>query len=60
MWEFENLLVRTGDSDEKWLDIAAVLNDMVDQEPSEELAVEMLEVAKDLYAECERIQANLS
>ncbi len=60
MWEFENLLVRTGDSDEKWLDIANVLNDMVDQEPSEELAVEMLEVAKDLYAECERIQANLS
>ena len=60
MWEFENLLVRTGDSEEKWLDIASVLNDMVDQEPSEELAVEMLEVAKDLYKECERIQANLT
>jgi len=60
MWEFENLLVRTGESDEKWLDISGVLKDMVDQEPSEELAVEMLEVAKDLYAECERIQENLS
>ena len=60
MWEFENLLVRTGDSDEKWLDISSVLKDMIDQEPSEELAVEMLEVAKDLYSECERIQANLS
>jgi len=60
MWEFENLLVRTGDSDEKWLDISSVLKDMVDQEPSEELAVEMLEVAKELYSECERIQANLS
>jgi len=60
MWEFENLLVRTGDSGEKWLDISSVLKDMVDQEPSEELAVEMLEVAKELYSECERIQANLS
>lgn len=60
MWEFENLLVRTGDSEEKWLDISGVLKDMVDQEPSEELAVEMLEIAKDLYTECERIQANLS
>ncbi|MGB3365462.1 MAG: nitrite/sulfite reductase [Thermodesulfobacteriota bacterium] len=60
MWEFENLLVRTGDSDEKWLDISGVLKDMVDQEPSEELAVEMLEVAKDLYSECERIQENIS
>lgn len=60
MWEFENLLVRTGESDEKWLDISGVLKDMIDQEPSEELAVEMLEVAKDLYSECERIQANLS
>ncbi len=60
MWEFENLLVRTGDSDEKWLDISSVLKDMIDQEPSEELAVEMLEVAKDLYSECERIQANLA
>ncbi|MFA9407920.1 MAG: hypothetical protein ACERKJ_03695, partial [Candidatus Dadabacteria bacterium] len=60
MWEFENLLVRTGDADEKWLDISGVLKNMVGQEPSEELAVEMLGVAKDLYSECERIQANLS
>jgi len=60
MWEFENLLVRTGESDERWIDISGVLKDMVDQEESEELAVEMLEIAKDLYAECERIQANLA
>jgi len=60
MWEFENLLVRTGDADERWLDISAVLKNMVDQQASEELAVEMLEIAKDLYAECERVQANLA
>jgi len=57
IWEFENLLVRTGDADERWLDISGVLKDMLDQEASEELAVEMLEIAKDLYAECERIQS---
>ncbi|MEE8298999.1 MAG: nitrite reductase [Thermodesulfobacteriota bacterium] len=59
MWEFENLLVRTGDADERWLDISGVLKDMLDQAASEELAVEMLEIAKDIYTECERIQANL-
>ena len=59
MWEFENLLVRTGDADERWLDISGVLKDMLDQAASEELAVEMLEIAKDLYTECERIQTNL-
>jgi hypothetical protein len=32
---------------------------MLDQAASEELAVEMLEIAKDLYTECERIQTNL-
>ena len=59
LWEFENLLVRTGDADERWVDISGVLKDMLDQAASEELAVEMLEIAKDLYTECERIQANL-
>ena len=59
IWEFENLLVRTGDADERWLDISGVLKDMLDQAASEELAVEMLEIAKDLYTECERIQTNL-
>jgi len=59
IWEFENLLVRTGDANERWLDISGVLKDMLDQAASEELAVEMLEIAKDLYTECERIQTNL-
>ncbi len=60
MWEFENLLVRTGEADEKWIDISGVLKDMLDQEASEELAVEMLDVARDLYAECERLQTELT
>ncbi|MEQ9618611.1 MAG: nitrite/sulfite reductase [Deltaproteobacteria bacterium] len=60
MWEFENLLVRTGEAGEKWMDISGVLQDMLDQEASEELAVEMLDIAKELYAECERVQMNLT
>ena len=60
MWEFENLLVRTGDTDEKWVDISSVLKDMIDQEPEEELAADMLQVARDLYSECERVQEAIS
>jgi len=60
MWEFENLLVRTGNAGDKWVDISAVLKDMIDQEPEEELAAEMLQVARDLYDECERVQEAIS
>ncbi len=60
MWEFENLLVRTGDADEKWMDISSVLIDMLDQDYTEELSVEMLDLAKELYAECERLQEHLA
>ncbi len=52
--------MRTGEADEKWMDISEVLKDMLDQEASEELAVEMLVLAKELYAECERVQMNLA
>lgn len=60
IWEFENLLVRTGEADDKWMDISGVLKDMLDQEASEELAVEMLDIARELYAECERLQMELA
>ncbi len=60
MWEFENLLVRTGEADEKWMDVSSVLRDLAAQEPTEELANRMLGIAKEIYAECERIQANLT
>ena len=60
MWEFENLLVRTGEADQKWLDISGVLNDMIDQEATEELAVEMLDVARELYSDCQVLQDKLA
>jgi len=60
MWEFENLLVRTGEADQKWMDVSGVLKDMLDQESSEEHAVEMLDTAREFYAECERLQDELT
>jgi sulfite reductase (ferredoxin) len=60
MWEFENLLVRTGETDGRWKDIYSTLKDKISLEPTAELASEMLSIAKDIYAECERLQAELS
>jgi sulfite reductase (ferredoxin) len=60
MWEFENLLVRTGEAAGKWMDISITLKDLAGQEPTEELAARMLGIAKEIYAECERVQANLT
>jgi sulfite reductase (ferredoxin) len=60
MWEFENLLVRTGEADQKWMDVSGVLKDMLDQGSSEEHAVEMLDTAREFYAECERLQDELT
>jgi hypothetical protein len=42
------------------MDIASTLKDKISLEPTAELASEMLSTAKDLYAECERLQAALS
>jgi len=60
MWEFENLLVRTGEADGTWLNISSVLRDKIGREPTAELASEILSTAKELYAECERLQAALT
>ncbi|HSC35250.1 MAG TPA: hypothetical protein VLG45_08245, partial [Thermodesulfobacteriota bacterium] len=60
MWEFENLLVRTGEAEAKWLDISSALQDKINREPTAELAAEMLSTAKDLYAECERLETVLA
>ena len=60
MWEFENLLVRTGDAEGKWMDLSSTLQDKIYREPTAELAADMLSTAKDLYAECERLQTVLT
>ncbi len=60
IWEFENLVVRTGETDEKWLDVSHRLNEYRSAEPSATTAIEFLEVAKQFHAECEKVQEQLS
>ena len=60
IWEFENLLVRTGESDKKWVDISKKFGDYRQGEYTAEKAVKFLEIAKEFNAECQRIQAELT
>ena len=60
LWEFENLIVRTGEADERWIDVAARLKHEKDEEPDEEQAFEMLEIANEFHTECKRVQENLT
>ena len=59
MWEFENLLVRTGETDEKWLDVYRRFIEYKDGEASALKAIEFLELAKSFYADCQEIQERL-
>ncbi len=60
IWEFENLVVRTGETDEKWIDVSQRLSEYKNSEPSATTAIEFLEVAKQFHAECEKVQQQLS
>lgn len=60
IWEFENLLVRTGEADRKWMDIAEQLKFRKSQTPDEKVATEMLTIARDLHSECEKLQEQLT
>ncbi len=60
LWEFENLIVRTGEADERWIDVAARLKHEKDEEPDEEQAFEILEIANEFHTECKRVQENLT
>lgn len=55
-WEFENLFVRTGEADPKWMNMAERLKLERDGESDEEQALQILELAKEIHAECQRIQ----
>jgi sulfite reductase (ferredoxin) len=60
IWEFENMLVRSGEADDKWIDIAARLKEKLATEPTKEIAEEMLAIANDMHLDCQRIQMNLT
>ncbi|MDG5767856.1 hypothetical protein QA596_10295 [Balneolales bacterium ANBcel1] len=59
-WEFENLFVRTGEVDDRWLDIHRKLEDAIRQEPTEEHARAMLEMAREFYEVCREAEKGLS
>ena len=58
-WEFENLFVRTGEIDPKWMDIHERLEDTLQMEPTEELASGMLEMAQEFYEVCRKSEQQL-
>ncbi|MGI9553859.1 MAG: nitrite reductase [Thermodesulfobacteriota bacterium] len=60
LWEFENLLVRTGEADKRWVDISKSFKDYRQGEYSAENAVKFLEIAKEFNAECQKIQSALT
>ena len=60
IWEFENLLVRSGESDKKWVDISKKFDDYRQGEYTAENTVKFLEIAKEFNTECQRIQAELT
>ncbi len=59
IWEFENLFVRTGEVDEKWLDIHDRMEDTVKMEASEELSAEILALAREFHALCQEVETDL-
>ncbi len=59
MWEFENLIVRTGEADSKWMNLAQEFKKYKEIEPSAESAIMFLETAKEFNKECIRVQEQL-
>ncbi|MDI6402599.1 hypothetical protein QLX67_11380, partial [Balneolaceae bacterium ANBcel3] len=58
-WEFENLFVRTGEVDAKWMDIHEKLEEMVVSEATKERASEMIDWAKEFYEVCREAELQL-
>lgn len=59
IWEFENLFVRTGEVDQKWLDIHDRMEDTVKMEASEELSSEILGLSCEFYDLCQGVEKEL-
>ncbi len=58
-WEFENLIVRTGEADQKWLNLREQFGNFKDGEKTAEKAIVFMELAKDFHSECQKVQAQL-
>lgn len=59
IWEFENLLVRTGEADQKWLNVLEQFKKFKEGEPTAESAIQFLETAKQFNSDCVKIQEQL-
>ncbi len=59
IWQFENLFVRTGEVDIKWLDIYERMKDTMEMEANEELSTEILALAREFYSLCHEVETDL-
>ena len=55
VWEFENVIVRAGEAEEKWLDVSRRLGDYRDGEFSEARAAEFFELAEEFHSACRKV-----
>ncbi len=60
IWEFENILVRTGDADKRWMNVSKTFTDYRTGSYGPEDAVKFLELAKDFNTECRRVHSELT
>ena len=52
--------MRTGETDEKWLDVSRKFSEYRGGEASASKAIEFLEVAKSFHSDCEKVQEQLT
>ena len=60
LWEFENLVVRTVETDNKWLNVHENFINFRQGEPTAESAIKFLETAKEFHADCQQVQKELT
>lgn len=60
LWEYENIFVRGGKTDAKWLDIAERFEALRQAENTEQRAQEMIDLADEFLSECERMFEELT
>ena len=59
VWEFENVIVRAGEAEEKWLDVSRRLMEYRDGEFSKSRAAEFLDMAEEFHSACRKIDERL-
>jgi len=60
IWEFENIIVRTGEADKRWMNVSKIFSDYRQGKYTAENSIKFLEIAKEFSAECQRVHAELA